>query len=175
MGRSRVRARWRHYPPEHMASRLSAVSRCVLGGAMLTAAACAHGRAPIVEDPALTIELIAVRSVLGPYRFGVVIVEPTFAHPDQAPPAMTQQVRPAIRQRALADSLQLSVSPGRRDTFHVRASEPRIRGREATISVTVSRDARRGRRDRFYETVAFVLEHTGSRWIVRERTQLGIT
>ena len=63
---------------------------------------------------------------------------------------------------------------GGADTLRVRASEPEIRSDTATISVTV--DGRMGGRDRhFYETVAVVLHREELRWVVRTRTQLGVS
>jgi hypothetical protein len=88
---------------------------------------------------------------------------------------MTPRVRPAPRQRDLIDSLQSMTVRGGADTLRVRASDPRIRGEIATISVTV--DGRvGGDRDRhFYETIAFVLHREELRWVVRRRVQLGVS
>lgn len=132
--------------------------------------------APMPQSPASTIELIAVRGLLAPYRPGLLTIDSIFAHPDQAPPGMTTSIRPAPRQQLLIESLQSLVTRGGHDTLRVRASEPHIRGRTATISVTVDGRLATGRdRSRFYETVAFVLERDGARWLIRSRTQLGVS
>lgn len=128
------------------------------------------------QSPTSTIELTAVRAALGSRRPGLIIVDSVFARPDQAPPAMTAQIRPGPRQRMLTDSIQSLQVRGGPDTLRVRASEPVLRGDSATISVTI--DGRSpGRRitRSFYETVRFVLSRDGARWVIRSRTQLGIT
>ena len=126
------------------------------------------------QDPKSTIELAAIRAVLASYRPGHLTIDSLFALPDQAPPGMTSRVRPGPRQRSLIDSLQPMTVRGGADTLRVRASEPEIRSDTATISVSV--DGRMGGRDRhFYETVAFVLHREELRWVVRTRTQLGVS
>jgi len=148
----------------------------MLPATLILAGSCALNRTVSSEDEALAVEVLAVRNVTGQYPFGVLHLDSVFAHPDQAPPAMTGQLRPASRHRALADFIRKDMLRTSRDTLRVRASEPRISGRVATISVTIDgRSAAGHPRNRFHETVAFVLYHDGSRWIVRERTQLGIS
>jgi len=148
----------------------------MLPAMLVIAGSCALNRAASSEDAALAVEVVAVRSVTGQYALGVLHLDSVFAHPDQAPPAMTGQLRPTSRHRALADSIRKDIVRTSRDTLRVRASEPRISGRVATISVTIDGRLVAGHpRNGFYETVALVLYYDGSRWIVRKRTQLGIS
>jgi hypothetical protein len=87
---------------------------------------------------------------------------------------MTTQIRPGPRQLILTDSIQSLQFRGGPDTLRVRASEPVLQGDSTTISVTIDgRSA--GSWRRFYETVRFVLRRDGARWVIRSRTQLGIT
>ena len=127
------------------------------------------------SNPALEIELLAARDVLRSYHPAVLTIDSVYAQADQAPPGMTTRVRPSGRQRAFNDLLRRDIKRLGGDTLRVRASEPVINGRSATISVTIDGTLARGRSRSFYETVSFVLHHDGKQWIVRERNQLGIS
>lgn len=120
-----------------------------------------------------SMEMTAARSTLSPYRATHVVVDSLFAMPGQAPPAMTARARPAARQRHMADALRPQPASGAADTLRIRASDPQIRGRTATVTVTVDGRASGGRP--FYETVAYEFEYDGTRWQLRSRTQLGIS
>jgi hypothetical protein len=143
-----------------------------VGLALVVTGCVLHGRSGSAND-ALEVEVLAIRSMLGA-REETVAVDTLFAQPGQAPPAMTTVRRPARRHRALLDSIAGQRSASTRDPLRVRASAPSFDGATATISVTVDGPgARPGRR--FYETVLFVLRRDGGRWVVHERTQLGIS
>lgn len=119
------------------------------------------------------LEIDATRRSLSTYRAAFIEVDSLFAVPSQAPPALTARARPHARQGLLAQLIQSSRVTGAVDTIRIRASDPEIRGRTATISVTVGGTARGGRR--FYETVAYVFEFDGTRWQLRSRVQLGVS
>ncbi|HSQ03931.1 MAG TPA: hypothetical protein VLN59_07850 [Burkholderiales bacterium] len=88
---------------------------------------------------------------------------------------MTARVRPAQRHRSVIDSLNSLAMRGGTDTLRVRASDPQIRGETATISVTVDGRVSASSKRHFYETVAFVLRRDGTRWVIRSRTQIGVS
>lgn len=129
----------------------------------------------VARGARLAVELGAIRSVLVSYRPAVLTLDPQYARPGQAPPGMTGRLRPAARQRALSDSLRRDVVAGGGDTLRVRASEPVLEGSTATISVTVDGRLAGGHHGAFYETVVFEFAHDGTAWIIRRRTQLGIS
>ena len=124
-----------------------------------------------LSDPA--IELAAARALLASHQPGVIVVDSVFALPDEAPPRMSSRTRPAERQRLLLDSLRVLETRGSSDTLRVRISEPQIHGDTASISVTIDGRSSGSGNSRFYETVAFLLQREGSRWVVRRRTLLG--
>ena len=129
------------------------------------------------EEAALKVEVVAIRDMLGArHSDRTLVVDTLFAQPGQAPPAMTLVRRPAARHRALVDSIDRPRMTTGRDTLYVRASAPRFDESAATISVTVSgRQQGEGRRGNFYETVRFALRRDGTRWVVVQREQLGIS
>jgi hypothetical protein len=142
---------------------------------MLAGAVALIPGAPNRQRPESMVEMVAIRALLASYTPGRVIIDSLFAVADQAPPAMTTRARPPARQRLLVDSLVTLQVRGGLDTLHVRASEPQIRGDSATICVTVDSRSVGGGKYRSYETVAFVLQRDGSRWLIRGRTQLGVS
>jgi hypothetical protein len=148
--------------------------RILLGILLIGEAGCFRA-AVSPSNPALEVELVATRTILRSYNPAVLRVDSVYAQAGHAPPSMTDGVRPAGRQRALNDLLQRDIERVGGDTLRVRASEPMINGRTATISVTIDGTLARGRPGAFYETVSFVLAHDGEQWTVRERNQLGIT
>jgi len=150
------------------------VPRVLLGICLIGEAGCFRA-AVSPSDPALEVELVATRSVLRSYHPAALSVDSVYAQPGHAPPMMTDRVRPAGRQRAFNDSLRRDVERVGGDTLRVRASEPMVKGRTATISVTIDGTLAGRRPGAYYETVSFVLEHDGKQWIVRERSQLGIS
>ncbi len=147
-----------------------------IAAVLVSAGACAARSSNADGDSSLEVELAAVRSLLGAYSPGSLTVDSIYARSGEAPPSLTAETRPSDRHHALSDSVRLGVANGGGDTLRVRASAPDIRGRSAAISVTVDgRLANSHRRGGFYETVAFVLEKDGSRWVIRERKQLGVS
>jgi hypothetical protein len=148
--------------------------RVLLGIFLIGEAGCFRA-AVSPSNPALEVEVVATRNVLRSYHPAVLSVDSVYAQAGHAPPSMTDGVRPARRQRAFNDSLRRDVERIGGDTLRVRASEPMIKGRTATISVTIDGTLGGGRPGRFYETVTFVLDHDGKQWIVRKRNQLGIS
>lgn len=127
------------------------------------------------SDADLQVELVAIGDVV--HRFGpaLLTLDREYAAAGHAPPPGTGLQRPAERHHALLNSLSQHESVPRGDSLRVRASAPQIRGETAIIHVTVDGRLAGGRAGAFYETVAFVLERTGDRWVVRRRTQLGIS
>jgi hypothetical protein len=148
--------------------------RVLLGIFLIGEAGCFRA-AVSSSNPALEVELVATRNALSSYHPAVLSVDSVYAQAGHAPPLMTDRGRPARRQRAFNDSLRRDVERVGGDTLRVRASEPMIKGRTATISVTIDGTLAGGRPGAFYETVTFVLDHDGKQWIVRERKQLGIS
>lgn len=127
-------------------------------------------------DNAFAVELAAARDLLSRYRPAALTLDSLFARADEAPPSMTHDVRPAARQRVLTDSLRALLVPSGRDSLVIRASQPRISGTEASISITVSGRLANGHpRGSFYETVTFTLRRDGQRWRVADRRQLGVS
>lgn len=142
--------------------------------AVATTSACL-GSQRAAPDPDLEVEIVAIRDVLGRYRPAVLTVDDEYVEEGHAPPPGSGQRRPAKRHQALSDSLRRDATNPRGDTLRIRASVPQLRGQSASVHVTVDGRLPGGHRPAFYETVAIVLERVGSRWIVRERTQLGIS
>jgi hypothetical protein len=125
------------------------------------------------EGSSLAVEVAAMRSALTSYRVRSLSVDSAYARPDQAPPAMTKNLRPMSRQRALSDSLRPRSSDNvSGDDVRISASRPVLESDRATISVTVHVRTTRGPS---YETVSFVLRRRGTGWAVQQRTQLGIS
>ena len=142
----------------------------------LAAAACSPRNSSTSEDELLAVEVAAARDLTGRYRPGSLTVDSAFAAPGQAPPAMTQVVRPAGRHRALVDAVQSDVAPTSLDTLQLRLSEPQITPLGATVFVTIGGRLQIGHsRGGFYETVRIVLRRDGQRWVIRDRDQLGIS
>lgn len=142
--------------------------------AIMPTSGCSRSR-EIDADPALEVEIVAIRNVLSQYRPSIVTVDQGYVQPGHAPPSGTGQRRPAQRQQTLADSIKQDATDPRGDTLRIRASVPEVRGQTATIHVTVDGRLAGGHPGAFYETVSLALERIGSRWVVRKRTQLGIS
>lgn len=131
--------------------------------------------APAVPEAAvLQIEIAAARDLLRGHAGYRVIVDARFAEPEQAPPALTKELRTAARTAALADSLARG-RPVHGATAIVRLSRPRLRGDTADVSATVDFPSAHAPGRRGYETVRYRLERGPGGWRVRQRTQLGIS
>lgn len=160
----------------HIESRYGHVMRLLRIEIALLSVGCAFQGSSGAADAALEVEVVAIRDMLGARHFDrTLAVDTLFAEPGQAPPAMTLVRRPAVRHRALVDSVDRPRATTGLDTLHVRASAPRFDGSEATISVTVSGRQGGDRKRNFYETIRFVLRRDGARWVVQQRQQLGIS
>ena len=143
---------------------------------LLFAIAAVLPRSAGAQDDTLAVEVAAIRELLSPYAHGrVIVLDPRFASPRDAPPRMTQVERPFARQRALQDSISSLGERDSRDTLHVYASVAVFHDSSATISVTVRHCGRAERRLVFYETVEYALRHDTGRWIVSRRSRLGIS
>jgi hypothetical protein len=122
---------------------------------------------------ALGVELVATRVILTRYPGALASLDSSYALAGHAPPPMTSVVRPAARQRALADSLRVALRWSPAISLRIRASQPILRGSEARIDVTLDELRRGTERAQNYETVAFVFDWLDGKWTVRERVTLG--
>ena len=142
--------------------------------AVAAGAACLRPPHP-AGDAELQVEIIAIRDVLRQYSPALLTIDRGYAEAGHAPPPATGQLRPAERHRALVNTLRGGTLNPRGDSLRVRVSAPQVRGKTATSDVTVDGRLAGGHPGAFYETVALVLERAGERWVVRKRTQLGIS
>lgn len=136
------------------------------------------------QSDTLAVERIAIEDLVRHHVGGgrVIALDARFATPGQAPPSMTTVLRPQARQRELQSVIghlsnaASAADAANSDTLHVRASEPIFGRMGARVSVTVGHRGIPGRRrGAFYETVEYILRRDSGRWVIHQRTQLGIS
>ncbi|HUG99334.1 MAG TPA: erythromycin esterase family protein [Gammaproteobacteria bacterium] len=128
------------------------------------------------QGDSLTVEVLAAGHLLNKHPHRQVQLDSAFALSGHAPGSPTAGLRPANRNRLLADSLEARLSREQPlGTARLTLSEPEFAGDSAMVTVTVSYDTGRRPSGRFYETVLVFLRRAGSAWRVERSEQLGIT